>query len=136
MEKLPDYIRALMKPSSYGHPAAEVELIQTHISYVLIAGEFVYKFKKPMDFGFLDFSTLDKRAHYCLQEITLNRRLCPEIYLEKSFKGTELKPREQLTVARELGETSLMFPVHPMLTDDEVLEMGETLAAVLRQATR
>lgn len=83
MEKLPDYIRALMKPGSYGHPAAEVELIQTHISYVLIAGEFVYKFKKPMDFGFLDFSTLDKRAHYCLQEITLNRRLCPEIYLER-----------------------------------------------------
>ena len=83
MQNLPDYIDSLLSTDSYGHPAANVQLIQTHISYVLIAGEFVYKFKKPMNFGFLDFSTLDKRAHYCLQEITLNRRLCPEIYLER-----------------------------------------------------
>lgn len=83
MQNLPDYIDSLLSTDSYGHPAADVQLIQTHISYVLIAGEFVYKFKKPMNFGFLDFSTLDKRAHYCLQEITLNRRLCPEIYLER-----------------------------------------------------
>ncbi|MGI9538252.1 MAG: hypothetical protein ACR2PB_14370 [Desulfocapsaceae bacterium] len=83
MENFPDYIRDLMKPEPYGHPAGEVQLIQTHISYVLVAGDFVYKFKKPMDFGFLDFSTLKKRAHYCLQEITLNRRLCPDIYLER-----------------------------------------------------
>lgn len=83
MENFPNYIKFLMKPESYGHPADEVQLIQTHISYVLIAGDFVYKFKKPMNFGFLDFSTLAKRAHYCLQEISLNRRLCPEIYLER-----------------------------------------------------
>ncbi len=83
MQNLPDYIDSLLSTDSYGHPAADVQLIQTHISYVLIAGEFVYKFKKPMNFGFLDFSTLDKRAHYCLQEVTLNRRLCPEIYLER-----------------------------------------------------
>jgi aminoglycoside phosphotransferase family enzyme len=83
MQNLPDYIDSLLTSDSYGHPAAGVQLIQTHISYVVIAGEFVYKFKKPMNFGFLDFSTLDKRAHYCLQEITLNRRLCPEIYLER-----------------------------------------------------
>jgi aminoglycoside phosphotransferase family enzyme len=72
-----------MQPDAYEHPADQVQLIQTHISYVLIAGEFVYKYKKPMNFGFLDFSTLEKRGHYCLQEITLNRRLCPEIYLER-----------------------------------------------------
>ena len=83
MQNLPDYIDSLLTSDSYGHPAAGVQLVQTHISYVVIAGEFVYKFKKPMNFGFLDFSTLDKRAHYCLQEITLNRRLCPEIYLER-----------------------------------------------------
>ena len=64
MENFPNYIKFLMKPESYNHPADEVQLIQTHISYVLIAGEFVYKFKKPMNFGFLDFSTLVKRAHY------------------------------------------------------------------------
>ena len=83
MQNLPGYIDSLMNPEAYDHPASEVQLVQTHISYVLIAGDFVYKFKKPMDFGFLDFSTLEKRAHYCLQEITLNRRLCPETYLER-----------------------------------------------------
>ncbi|RZW24668.1 MAG: hypothetical protein EX260_03795 [Desulfobulbaceae bacterium] len=83
MQNLPDYITSLMKPDAYEHPADEVQLVQTHISYVLIVGQFVYKFKKPMNFGFLDFSSLEKRGHYCLQEITLNRRLCPEIYLER-----------------------------------------------------
>ena len=83
MQKLPDYITSLMKPEAFEHQADEVQLVQTHISYVLIAGQFVYKFKKPMNFGFLDFSTLEKRGHYCLQEVSLNRRLCPEIYLER-----------------------------------------------------
>ena len=105
MENFPKYIRALMKPEAYGHPASEVQLVQTHISYVLIAGDFVYKFKKPMDFGFLDFSTLEKRAHYCIQEITLNRRLCPEIYLER------------VTVAHESGEYLLNG-------DGEIVEYG------------
>lgn len=82
-QNLPDYIVSLMKPESFTHPVTEVQLVQTHISFVLIAGTYVYKFKKPVDFGFLDFSTLEKRAYYCEQEITLNRRLCPEIYLDR-----------------------------------------------------
>lgn len=61
---------------------------------------------------------------------------CPEIYLEKAFAGTGLQPSGRLSVARELGATSLMLPVNPMLTDDEVLEMGQVFAAVLRRATR
>lgn len=79
----PDYIDALLDRRSYEHPAEDVQLIQTHISYVLIAGDYVYKFKKPVDFGFLDFSTLEKRGYYCQQELILNRRLCPEIYLDR-----------------------------------------------------
>lgn len=81
-QPLPDFIQALLQPKLYPHSTEGVELIQTHISYVLVAGDFVYKFKKPVDFGFLDFSDLQKRRHYCHQELTLNRRLCPEIYLE------------------------------------------------------
>jgi hypothetical protein len=79
---LPSFIRALLRPEMYPHAAAEVQLVQTHISFVLIAGDFVYKFKKPVDFGFLDFSDLAKREYCCEQELLLNRRLCPEIYLE------------------------------------------------------
>jgi aminoglycoside phosphotransferase family enzyme len=77
----PEYIQALLKPESYPHPADSVQLVQTHISFVLLAGDFVYKFKKPVDFGFLDFSTLEKRKQCCEQELALNRRLSPEIYL-------------------------------------------------------
>ena len=78
---LPPFIQALLDPAAYPHPVAEVRLVQTHISYVLLAGDSVYKFKKPVNFGFLDFSTLAKRQFCCEQELLLNRRLCPEIYL-------------------------------------------------------
>jgi len=78
---LPPYVQHLLKPESYPHPVADVRLVQTHISFVLLAGDYVYKFKKPVDFGFLDFTTLDKRKYFCEQELLLNRRLCPSLYL-------------------------------------------------------
>jgi len=80
-ENLPQFLQTLLNPECYDHPVAEVELVQTHISSVLLAGEFVYKFKKPVNFGFLDFSDLEKRRFCCEQELVLNRRLCPDIYL-------------------------------------------------------
>lgn len=78
---LPPFVRFLLKPESCAHPVERVDLVQTHISYVFLAGEYVYKFKKPVNFGFLDFSELAKRQFYCEQELLLNRRLCPDIYL-------------------------------------------------------
>ena len=78
---LPPFVQFLLKPQSYAHPVDTVELVQTHISYVFLAGDFVYKFKKPVNFGFLDFSDLAKRRYCCEQELLLNRRLCPDIYL-------------------------------------------------------
>ncbi len=79
---LPDYLTYFLDPAHYDHPVDKVDLVQTHISYVLLAGDFVYKFKKPVDFGFLNFTSLEKRHHFCDQELVLNRRLCPDIYLE------------------------------------------------------
>lgn len=81
-ENLPPFVQALLNPNSYSHAVAEVQLVQTHISLVLLAGDFVYKFKKPVNFGFLDFSDLEKRRSCCEQELLLNRRLCPDIYLD------------------------------------------------------
>lgn len=78
---LPPFIQALLAPGAYPHPASEITLVQTHISYVLLAGDFVYKIKKPVDFGFLNFTTLEKRKYFCEQELLLNRRLCPSLYL-------------------------------------------------------
>lgn len=73
-------IRFLKDPSSYAHAPSSVRLVQTHISYVALASPFVFKVKKPVDFGFLDFTTLERRRHYCEEEVRLNRRLCARIY--------------------------------------------------------
>jgi uncharacterized protein len=80
--QLPAAVEALLDPSIYPHPVDRVELIQTHISFVLLAGAYVYKIKKPVDFGFLNFSTLPRRRYYCFHEIALNRRLCSGVYLD------------------------------------------------------
>jgi hypothetical protein len=82
MASLPPHIAALLSPEAYPHKVGRVDLIQTHISYVFLAGDFVYKVKKPMDLGFLDFTTVEKRRHFCQEEVRLNRRLCPGIYLD------------------------------------------------------
>ncbi|MCG6982814.1 MAG: AAA family ATPase [Deltaproteobacteria bacterium] len=75
-------LSALRNPDFYPHPVSTIQVEETHISRVFLTGDFVYKIKKPVDFGFLDFSTLEKRRHYCKQEISLNRRLSKEVYLE------------------------------------------------------
>ncbi len=74
-------IAALTDPSAYPHPTGAIEHLQTHISDVFLAGEHAYKVKKPLDFGFLDFTTLEKRRRACQDEVRLNARLAPDIYL-------------------------------------------------------
>jgi uncharacterized protein len=76
------FFNMIKKPDMYGDNIKKVDLIQTHISYVALTGEYAYKIKKPVNFGFLDFSTLEKRKYFCEEELRLNRRLCPEIYLD------------------------------------------------------
>ncbi len=71
----------LQNPKLYGSSVSSVEIIQTHISCVVLTGAYAYKIKKPVNFGFLDFSTLEKRKFYCEEEIRLNKRLCPNIYI-------------------------------------------------------
>ena len=72
----------LKLPASYPHRPRRVLLRQTHISWVFLASPFVFKVKKPINLGFLDFSTLEKRHHFCQRELELNRRLCPDVYLD------------------------------------------------------
>jgi len=74
-------LRALRDPACYDHAVRDVELIETHISAVLLAGRYVYKIKKPVDYGFVDFSTLSRRKFYCEEELRLNRRFAPDLYL-------------------------------------------------------
>ncbi|SEP58392.1 hypothetical protein SAMN05421693_101139 [Ectothiorhodospira magna] len=86
-------IQRLTHPAAYPHPVTQVQRIETHISTVLLAGEFAYKIKKPVNLGFLDFSTLAQRQHFCAEELRLNRRLAPDIYdAVVSFSGSPAHP--------------------------------------------
>jgi uncharacterized protein len=75
-------VDALMKPEAYEENPGNIELIQTHISFVFLTMRFVYKVKKAVNLGFLDFTTLEKRRFFCEKELELNRRLCRDMYLE------------------------------------------------------
>ncbi|MFH1351751.1 MAG: phosphotransferase [Pseudomonadota bacterium] len=75
-------IRDLLHPASLPEKTKTVHLVQTHISLVFVADNFVYKIKKAVNFGFLDFSTLEKRRYYCHQEVKLNQRLSKGIYIK------------------------------------------------------
>jgi aminoglycoside phosphotransferase family enzyme/predicted kinase len=71
-----------MDTAAYPHPCERIELIETHISWVLLTGEFAYKLKKPVQFSFLDFSTLKLREHFCHEELRCNRAFAPELYVD------------------------------------------------------
>ena len=91
--KINQLIAALKNPVLYKHPVNCFQVIETHISWVLLTGEYAYKFKKPVDLGFLDFSTLEKRYHCCQEELRLNSRLAPDIYLDIiKITGSEQEP--------------------------------------------
>lgn len=103
----PAWLTTLQQPSAYTHPVATIELIETHISWVVLTGEFAYKLKKPLDLGFLDFSTLDQRHYYCQEELRLNRRLAAPIYLQ---------------VLAVIDTAEGIMIADPQQTDGEVLE--------------
>lgn len=75
-------LQGLRNPDLYPQAVSTISVIETHISAVLLTGDFAYKLKKPLDLGFLDFSTLERRKHYCEEEIRLNKRLAPDLYLD------------------------------------------------------
>jgi aminoglycoside phosphotransferase family enzyme len=78
---LPSVVEALLKSQAYPHRPRKIELVQTQMSFVFLTGEYVYKLKKPVNLGYLDYTTLEKRHFFCQQELELNRRLCPDAYL-------------------------------------------------------
>jgi aminoglycoside phosphotransferase family enzyme/predicted kinase len=79
---LPDHLKPMLDAACYPHPVDAIELIQTHISWIFLTGNFAYKVKKPVDFGFLNFTSLNQRKDACMEELRLNRRLAAAIYLD------------------------------------------------------
>ncbi|AFY59651.1 bifunctional aminoglycoside phosphotransferase/ATP-binding protein [Synechococcus sp. PCC 6312] len=99
---LPPLIQAMLQPQFYPHPVqTPIRLLQTHISYVLLTGDYAYKVKKPADFGFLNFSTLERRHFFCQEELRLNQRLCPDLYLQ--VLGIEQDPKMSTQSAGAYG---------------------------------
>lgn len=93
-QSLPAIIQVLLEPERYPHPVQRVELIETHASWLLLAGEFAYKIKKPITLPFLDYGTLEKRHTCCEDELRLNCRFAPDIYLGViAIVGTPENPR-------------------------------------------
>jgi hypothetical protein len=78
----PTLLARLTDPACFPEPTTTVDVIQTHISTIFLTDRFAYKVKKPVNFGFLDYTTLERRRHFCEQEVSLNRRLAPEVYLD------------------------------------------------------
>jgi len=74
-------VSALLESQAYPHKPQKIELVQTQMSFIFLTGEYVYKIKKSVNLGYLDYTTLEKRHFFCHQELELNRRLCPGAYL-------------------------------------------------------
>jgi aminoglycoside phosphotransferase family enzyme/predicted kinase len=114
---LPPLVRALLCPGAYPHAAGHLRLHETHCSWVVLTGRFAYKLKKPVDLGFLDFTTMERRAAACAEEVRLNRRLTPDVYLgvvwvvERGgalFVGGKGRPVEPAVRMRRLPEAGLL----------------------------
>jgi aminoglycoside phosphotransferase family enzyme/predicted kinase len=135
-DALPPTIRALLDPARHAPPPPAVELVETHISWVLLAGDHAIKIKKPVNLGFLDFSTLERRRELCHEELRLNRRFAPELYLDVvPITGTETDPRiggDGPPI--EFAVRMLRFPGDAQL--DHMLERGALEAKHLDQAAR
>lgn len=129
---LPPLIAALLAPSRYPHPAARVELVETHASWLLLAGEFAYKIKKPITLPFLDYGTLARREACCRAELLLNRRLAPALYLDVvPIGGSPQQPQLETVPAIEWAVRMRRFDESGRL--DRVAARGELQPAHLTQ---
>lgn len=126
-----ELVAALLDPGAYPEATGGVTLIQTHISWVFLTDRFAYKMKKPVNLGFLNFTTLRLRHHYLKQELILNRRLCPDIYLEvlpitRAGSGVRVggrgRPLEYILKMVRLPQERMM---------DEVADRGELTPEVM-----
>ena len=135
---LPSTVKALLKSQAYPHKPQKIELVQTQMSFIFLTGEYVYKVKKPVNLGYLDYTTLEKRHFFCYQELELNRRLCPSAYLAVvpviEVKGelrieSEGKAIEYAVKMRQLPQDRMMDVLLPrsQVTREMVAKVAQKL---------
>jgi uncharacterized protein len=137
---LPLLFQKMLQPEFYPHPVQEpIGFVQTHISYVFLTGEYAYKAKKPMNFGFLDYSTLEKRQHFCHEELRMNQRGAPGLYLDvlpitqsgDDFAlGGEGAAVEYVVKMRQFPESALLSSVYERgeLTEELLVRLAKAIA--------
>lgn len=148
---LPPLIEKMLQPEFYPHPVqTPIQLLQTHISYVFLTGDYAYKVKKPANFGFLDFTSLEQRRHFCQEELRLNRRLSPELYLAvlpiaqpEASDRYQLLEADSATVGVEYTIQMRQFPQECLfshlfaadqLTVAQMQQLGQQVADFHKQA--
>ncbi|MFS0825906.1 bifunctional aminoglycoside phosphotransferase/ATP-binding protein [Pseudomonas phoenicis] len=140
-------IDALQNSALYPHPVDGFQLIETHISWVLLTGEYAYKIKKPMNFGFLDFTDLDKRRHFCNEELHLNQRLTDGLYLdvlpitgsvEAPVIGGEGEALEYVLKMRQFPQANMLsaLQANGELTAEHIDQLARQIAAFHLDAPR
>src|SRR5512132_1682527 len=126
-------VKAMLDPQFYPKPPDMVSHKETHISHLFFAGELVFKLKKPMRYSFLDYSTLEKRRGYYQEELRLNRRLAPSVYIgvmpitfdDLGWRlGGWAEPMEYVLVMRRLPEKRML---------SFLLDTGQVTAAMMRE---
>jgi uncharacterized protein len=130
---LPDELAGLLDAEAYPHPCEPPTLIETHISWVLLTGAYAYKLKKPVRFDFVDFSTLERREHFCREELRCNRAFAPSLYLDVVAVTRDEQGRARMGGDGEVLEWAVrmrQFPSHCQL--DRLLAAGALEAGVLR----
>ena len=140
-------ITALQNPALFPHPVTDFRVIETHISWVLLTGDYAYKVKKPMNFGFLDFTELSSRAHFCAEELRLNQRLTDGLYLEvlaitgsaeAPQLGGEGAPIEYALKMRQFPQDQMLstLQANGELTAAHIDQMAQQIAEFHLQAPR
>ena len=139
MSVLPELAQAMLKPEIYPEPPKKVEIMQTQMSFVFIAGDYVYKIKKPVNLGYLDYTTLAQRKYFCDKEVELNRRLSPQTYLgvipitktgRKYILGGSGEAIEYAVKMRYLPQDRMMNVLLPkgQVTTEMVAEVAKIIA--------
>jgi aminoglycoside phosphotransferase family enzyme/predicted kinase len=144
---LAQLIDGLSRPAAYAHATSVVVVCQTHVSVVFLAGDYAYKIKKPVDFGFLDFTKLEERHRVCLEEVRLNRRLAPAVYLDVVAivlgprglsVGGEGEAVEWAVKMRRLPDQAMLLSAlqRGELGDEQLDALAERVASFHRAADR
>ena len=131
----------LQNPNTYPEAPGGIRLVQTHISWVFIGDDYVYKVKKPVDFGFLDFSTLEKRRFFTHEELRLNKRFSPDVYLEvvpisqagDSYRlGDDSNVIEYALKMKRIDENKMLFELlkQDRVGKDDMVKVGKHLSNI------